>query len=385
MENEIHLTDFPSNTYILIEKELRKNVIKRARINLECENYNQLAKILNGRSIACTGRKSKFTVGDIKLWIKGKRKDLRTNIVHPKCMPLWTLLELVKLSGTKLYDIEKHVLLYRTNGHGKPVHSPKLPIYITPEFESIVVHLFADGYAGNFTPSYCQYDKQAREMFIQKLKNCFGGFKVSMCERFSVRFPKIITDILTKHYNIKSFHSFKADIPSIMFESSRLHKLALVVAFIQDEGNIREVINFTSANLKLLSQIKKLTEICSYKCNPIKHHPTNRVYRFNMSNKDIEKFAQDVKALENIFPTCSLFKKSIALKRIIDRKNWRTKGNINTQILGVLRNNELTVQEVMGKVGCTYNLALKKLKKLLWEGKIKRKKLANRSFVWYIS
>lgn len=383
---KIHLKDFPAvKTYLLINKNLRKSILEEAIINQKCENYNQLAKIINKKSLAYYRNSSGFSAGDISLWLSGSRQDSRTGKIHPKCMPLWVLLELVKLSNCNIHDVERNVLLYRSGGKGKPIYSPKLPLLVTPEFESVVIHFFSDGYAGTgITPSYCQYNKEAREMFIQKLKNCFGSFDEVFYEKDKiVRFPMIITDIMTKYYNIQSYHSFKASIPPIMFNRSKLHRLALVVAFIQDEGNIRELILFTSVNLTFLSQIKILTESCGYSCNKIKFDKAGRVYRFTMSNKDIVKFAKDLSILTKLFPTCDLFWKNKYLSGILNRKSWRNYINLESRIIATLQNKKLSIKDIALEVGCSYTMVRKRIKQLYLNRGVGKEKVGL-SWIWHI-
>ena len=273
--------------------------------NTNSNNYYQLSLIINKKSKKY-GTKTKLNGGDIKRWIIGSNIDNRTDKVHPKFMPVWVIIELSNIAKINLKGTEKNIISYRSGKNGKIVYNPRLPINVTPEFDSIIIHLFADGYVNNkiMTPSYCQKKESDRFLFIKKLNNVFGDFEGNLQEEKVFRFPKAITRILSHHYKIESYMSKDAVIPNIILQKNKNHKLACILAFILDEGNIKGVISCFSINNTLLSQIRGLFQDCGYNCNSIKYGSGR--YYFCMKNQALNKFYYDINKLNNSYPTCSL-------------------------------------------------------------------------------
>ncbi|MCX6750686.1 MAG: hypothetical protein NTZ83_04470, partial [Candidatus Pacearchaeota archaeon] len=206
--NFIRIKDFPEEKiYVLLNKEFRKNLINTSINKLNCKSYFDLSIWINKKL------KTKFNGGDVKYWIAGERLDKRTGKVHSKFMSLSLVFKLIKLNNENIEDLQKNIISYRSGGKGLIINKPILPIKITPELDSIVIHLFGDGAAGNFTPSYTQKKRDSLENFIKKLENCFGKFEKSVYltqEKHQIKFPKVITDILTKYYSIISYKSYES-------------------------------------------------------------------------------------------------------------------------------------------------------------------------------
>lgn len=321
MFKKINLQDFPEDKiYVLLDADIRKNLIFGALKRLKCSNFYTLSQQLNNLSEKYKIN-SKFNGGDIKYWILGKRKDARTNITHPKYMPLWMVIMLMKINSLTLDKLRNKIIAYRSGGSGGIIHSPKLPIDVTPELESIVIHLFCDGQAGNHTPAYFQKSKLNRSAFIKKLKNCFGDFNENVTEdKIQVRFPKAITDILTKYYDINSYFSKKARIPRAMLNrKNTMNKLACLTAFIVDEGYIRDVVSMCSINKTLLSQIRHMAESCCYICNPLRFEKQAGIHVFTISNKSLSKLNTDLLQLYKQFPTCGLHSKQDNFDYLVKR------------------------------------------------------------------
>lgn len=380
---EIRLNDFPATRiYVLLKEDFRSNLIENTRISLKLENYYALAQWLNDKSLNY-GLNNKFNGGDIGRWIVGSNLDSRTNINHPKLMPLWVVLELSKIVEISSEELHNSIISYRSGGSGGVIITPKLPIKITPELESIIFHIFGDGSAGNFTPSFCQKDETANRQFISKLKNCFGDFDENIPQEFCIRFPKAITDILSHFYNITSYHSDKIVIPKRIYDTNKLSKVACITAFILDEGTIRDVISISSKNKLFLSNLVELMKSCGYECKEIKPHKPSNTFYLNMANGSIEKFYQDYSELIKEFPTCSLANKHDRLTYIVSRrKNKSPIINIDKEILNLLENEKLTTKQVSEKLGFANCTILHHLEKL-YKGGILAREPKDKGFVWF--
>ena len=382
-KNQINITDFPpKKIYVLLNKTLRTKLVTNAKKVLQISKDFDLANWLNKKSIKYE-LNTNFNGGDIKNWLVGKKIDIRTKKIHPRYMPLWILLELAKLAGICSGELSKTVVSYRSGGSGNLIFNPRLPVKITPELESIIFHLFGDGSAGNFTPSYFQKNKMADQQFLRKLKACFGDFTVARYRnKWQIRFPKAITDILTHFYKIKSYHSDKIKIPSKIYQSDKWSKLACITAFILDEGNIRDLINISSKNKTFLTELKELIESCGYVCQPVKPHKPSNTFYLNLSNKSIELFYRDYVELIKQFPCCGLANKHKSLVYIISRrKNKSNIKDIDKAILNLLKKNELTTMKIAQILGFAYCTILHHLENLHTNGFVARIR-KERSFIW---
>ncbi|MBU3896472.1 MAG: winged helix-turn-helix domain-containing protein [Nanoarchaeota archaeon] len=387
---KITINAFPkTKIYVSLKEEFKKHLIDFSIRKLKLKNYYELALWINKKSEKYNIN-SKFNGGDVKYWLKGKKRDMRTNIMHPKFMPLWVICELKKLNRISIKQTHKNIISYRSGGKGKIVSTPKLPVEITPELESIIIHLFADGSAGDFTPSYDQKDNKCANYFISRLKNCFGNFEVKIYKSKNkssaqYRFPKAITDIISEYYNIASYHSKKAIIPEkILRGKSKMNKLACVVAFISDEGNIRDVITLNSSNKIMLSQIKKLAENCLYICNPIRLNKSCKCYYFTISNKSINKFYKDIKKLYKLFPNCTLgtqYKKLEKLMKSRTSIKIRKTDVIYNNILGIIERNPSNAIQIANRLDYSYSSIRQHLKAMQKKNLVKRKYI-NVNYIW---
>lgn len=382
----ININDFPlTKIYILLNEGMRERLIEHSKYSLKFNKNYDLALWLNKRSLEYE-LNTKYNGGDIQRWILGSNIDTRTNINHPKYMPLWVISELSKISGISPHEICENVLSYRSSGNGNIIANPKLPIKVTPEFESIIFHMFGDGYVGKGTPSYSQKNNLAQRSFILKIKNCFGDFTEKTYNKKNkkitqIRFPKAITDILTHFYKIKSYNSNKIRIPSKVYISPRLNKIACIISYILDEGNIRDVISIASKNCEFLKDLKKFIESSGYKCKEVRTLKDNTCY-LNLSNSSIEQLYEDYKKLIKDFPSCSLANKHHSLVCLaLRRKNKSRKKDMDINILNLLKDKKLTVKQISQKLGVSYSAIRLRIKRLYANRKINRFN-NNRGFIW---
>lgn len=381
---EIKISDFPpTKIYVMLNQGIRKELIESTKLRLNLKNNYCLSKWINKKSLD-NGLNTKFNGGDINRWIIGSNIDNRTNINHPKYMPLWVVLDLAKIADISIEELQNDVISYRSGSRGNIIYSPKLPIKITPEFESIMFHIFGDGAAcNNSTPSYFQKNPIGYNNFISKIKNCFGDFEINTNDRFKIRFPKAITDVFAYFYDINSYHSDKIRIPSRIYKTDKLNKLACITAYIVDEGHIRDVVSISSMNQKFFIDLKRLIESCGYLCGRVKPYKSSSIFNLDLSNKTIGLFYDDYSQLIEQFPNCSLANKHDKLVYIVSRRNNKSKlVEIDTEILGILEKNKLTTRQVSEKLGLANCTTLHHLEKLYKTGFVNKESIS-RGFVWF--
>lgn len=380
----ITISNFPKDKiYVLLNDNYRKFLINKSMKKLNCKNLFELSLHINKIS------NSKFNGGDFKYWIEGKRLDNRTGKVHLKFMPLWLVLKLVKLSNENIRDLDGNVLSYRSGGSGLIVDKPKLPIEVTPELDSIVTHIFGDGAAGDFTPSYTQKNKDSFDNFIKKLENCFGYFEKSIYftqGKHQIKFPKAISDILSEYYSINSYKSHESRIPNIILDRKDSNfKLACIISFIVDEGYVRDLIVLYSVNKILLLGIRTLVLDCGYSCSEISFNKKANSYLFALSNKDVKKFYKDVTNLSEKFSTCNLSFKQDDVDFIVKRreiKNPKDSNNTDKMILDTLKDRKLTVRQISKQINYAYCTILHHIEKLYDKRIVKKEKQSNGTYLW---
>jgi len=230
-------------------------------------------------------------------------------------------------------ELENKILAYRV-AHGKKVipefqDQRKIPIRVTPEFESIIFHLMGDGHVRKIgSGEYTQLNKIGREDFLLKLYRTFGYFKISK-KSFNdgrVIIPKIIIKIICKYYNLSydSFRWDKANLPDIVFLRDNDFKLAGLIAFIVDEGNIsNNQISIASGNKELLSQIRILTIDLGLECSDLHFKKgtgnTTDSFRFSIYRRNLSRLMGMIENLKERYPTCSLSQKTQRVLRAINR------------------------------------------------------------------
>lgn len=387
MKEVIKISNFPRDKiYVLLKKGYRKELIKDSMDLLNCKNYFELSSWINKKL------KMKFNGGDVKYWVIGEKFDERTRKIHPKFMSLNIVIELVKLNNKDIEELQKNIISYRSGGKGLRINNPLLPIKVTPELDSIVIHLFGDGAAGDFTPSYTQKNKSAMENFTKKLENCFGNFEKSIYftqGKYQVKFPKAITDIISKYYGITSYKSYESKIPrKILKRKDNKFKIACIISYILYEGNIRDVISLGSVNKELIYGMRNLVLDCNYKCSNINFDAKSNFYRFSISVKEIERFFNEIKILSDQFPTCNLDFKNEPLKFIIKRrlvKNPKNSKITDQTITKILKNKNLSAIEISKSINYAYCTVLHRLESLLSEGLVTRRKKGNGIYLWKLN
>ena len=112
---------------------------------------------------------------------------------------------------------------------------------------------------------------------------------------YILNFSKAITKILTKKFNV-DFRWDRAGLPKEFFEGERELLIAIVRAFLIDEGCIRDRnINFCSGTKELLEDLNQICTLLSYKCQAIRK--SGGTYYLNLSPESFAKAYEDIISL----------------------------------------------------------------------------------------
>jgi hypothetical protein len=228
-------------------------------------------------------------------------------------------------------EIQAKVVSYKTY-HGKEImpvfkKQKKLPIKVTPEFESLIYHLYADGHVSKIGSSeYTQIPLEGKTNFLRKLFNVFGFFHHSKSgfSKGRVYVSKTIIKILCHYYNLKpeNFLWNKSRIPEICMNRVNAFKVAGLLSFIVDEGHVgHSNITIHSSNLVLLKQIHSLTLDIGVECFEIRlkkgRGTTKDSFRFNIAKSGVRKLFLKANDVEKEFSTCNFAQKSQKIKDIL--------------------------------------------------------------------
>tara|TARA_Y100000034_G_scaffold10237_1_gene10813 strand:+ start:9141 stop:10286 length:1146 start_codon:yes stop_codon:yes gene_type:complete len=311
----------------------------------------------------------------------------RMKIGYKYFIDLEILLNLCKILQIPLKNLQKNIISYKTRGGNNYIKNPKLPIKITPLFDMLIAHHIGDGCVVNPKNgrkpyfSYRQYNKFYRDLYIKKIESVFGQLKYESNylkdkKTTQVYFPLAVSELMFKIYNL-NINSFKTEIsriPKQILEKNKQYKLAVLIAFIIDEGNI-------DSNLILIRlKNKELIEDLQIICNDFNYDTTLRKTKDGMFNlyilsKSISKFYKDYLNLLNKYSEVNLGYKGQKIEEFINRLNKPKryiKGNKN-KILNLLSKKQLTVNELANTLNMTRQGARYLIKKLLKENKIEIK------------
>ncbi len=291
---QIKLRDLLDDIYILLEDEFRAEFFKTAwKIN---KSYRHLARKIGVANPVMLS------------WRRGRINS--TN--QDQYCSVWAIKEIINYSKHSsewkfdLDEVQKHVKSIRAV-HGRKIYNIKLPISDSIELREVVTHLLCDGYASNnkqMTSKYALTSIEGVKEFQNEL-SIFGetpelkirkeSRPVPRAVMYILQFPKVITKILTKKFNIE-FGWDKGRLPVEFIDGNKILLAAIVRAFFIDEGSIHDTsIKFHSNNLNLLNDLKIICLKLGYKTLPIKRGRT--CYTLSLSNKSFLNFYTDVKSI----------------------------------------------------------------------------------------
>jgi len=271
---------------------------------------------------------------------------------------LGKILMLCKKYKISLHYLEKSVLSYRTTLGRVTVVNPILPVRVTPLFDMLIAHAMGDGFCShlqNRIPAfvYRQSRNEILDLFLTKMNSVFG--QIIYKENYFYRqkhiyMPSVASYILYSHYLLKpgDFLENNSRVPLRMFKHSKEHLLAVLIAFILDEGHVdSNNIVIGLYNRGLLFDIKKICDMLNYdtKVTEIK----GRSYLYILS-EGVRKFWEDYIKLKTSYQEVHLDYKEKLIESFILRKEkfWKAsqQGETQNKIIALLKESNKTVKEL---------------------------------------
>ncbi len=297
------------------------------------------------------------------------------------------LLELSKKCNIQVSELERNILAYRTTKGRITILNPTFPIKVTPIFDMLIIHAIADGCCMKIdgripTFVYTQYKNDILDLFIKKVERTFGELDYNnkyFYKTKRVYLPSSISYVLYNYYGLRpeDFLENNSRIPEKMLLKDKEYLMAVLIAFILDEGHVDSSnIVIGLHNKLLIEDIKIICDKIGYK-NVLKSKGVNN--HLYILSDGVEKFWKDYTELKQKYPEVSLSYKESQIEEFIFRKCkiWRTaqQGELQNELIDLLKNSDKTVKELsiilrISRQGVKYHLKnLEKLKIVKRKGK----------------
>lgn len=283
--------------------------------------------------------------------------------------------------------LQENIISYKTAGGVNYIDKPILPIKITPVFHMLFAHNIGDGTVINPKKGrlpyfgYRQFDKFYRVGYIRKIEDIFGkiNFKENYFESSTRPYcPSSLSSLFFKYYNldVKGFDSLSSRIPKFVLEKDKDSLLAIMIAFIIDEGNIDST--QITIVLKNKSLVEDLGLICKYLDYDYKiTYRDNEFYKeygyLNILRKGMKKLYKDYLVLNKKYSVIDLGWKGERIKnslKIYNREIFKVKGNQNI-IFEMLKKEELSVNQLANRINMTRQGIRYHINNLIKDDKIK--------------
>lgn len=323
--------------------------------------------------------------GDSELKYSVFKNMLKPSYPENQFLPLDFLIKLCDVLQIERGELQNNIISYRSWGSVNSIDRPKLPIEINPIFDMIYAHNIGDGtvcVSKDRAPyfAYRQFNQFYRESYIKKIEYVFGKInyrKKEFKDVTRVRCPSVLSSLFFKYYHLddRGFLSDKARISDKIYEKGKKSMIAVLVAFIIDEGHIDSTqITIVLKNKLLIEDLGKVCDLLGYKHSiTIKKGDYGKYVGLYILREGMKNFYQDYLQINKEFPLIDLGIKGEKIKnsfKIYDRKIQRTRGN-QEAILNSLKNEQLSVNQLADRLSMTRQGIRYHIHNLLNENKIK--------------
>ena len=396
MYDELHWWQFPLDLIsIELQPDFKKEFFAKARNHFP--TYQAIAELLQEKA----GKYGKVIKSDYRLvWCYERGKSYRY-------FPGWMVYEIALEVGVDLLEIEKNIVSYVSSRGKVRITNPKFPVLVTPEFSSIPIHIMCDGSRHIRKFAYTQNKKEDMKRFIRVIKNIFGDYETKEFKR-TMYVPTIFSEVLSNYYGINDYRGSNFRIPEKIRNGSKGHKLATILATLQDEGNSTERILFGMCNKRFIADLMNLSKSLEYKCGTLMvsepnpnakgHWSQGRLfgvrektfYSFVISIKSIDNFLNDVDELTLEFPDMDIGEKLENIRNMskVRKRSWRqrSKGETLTVLLLLLKyKGDKTAFELMKDLNISLWTIYHHLQKLMRWGAVSKYKIGSRHLYHFVS
>lgn len=316
---------------------------------------------------------------------------------HPLFQDLHIMLKVCACLGVEKGELQENILAYRFKRSRIIIKNPVLPVKVIPLLPMLVAHMIADGNIQRRKDrttlcfSYRQYDKIQRLLLIKKVEKIFGNLEYEKRyfeEGTRVTLPEVVTLITCQYYGLQddSFLSTSATLPEKIVGSPPKHLLAVLIAFIIDEGHI----DSSEIVIKLKNEplVRQLGEIChklGYENTVIGADKRGMATVYVLRN-GVQKFWADYLALKAEYPCVALGYREGKLASCISRfqKDWKSRGANQSKnaIIAELKRQPSTVWELAQKLDISRQGIRNHIMRLYSMGILERRKVKEAAFCY---
>ncbi len=301
---------------------------------------------------------------DIKISFETFSNMMKSSYGEKFFTPLNIWVRLCRLFNIDLQVLQENIISYKTSNGPNYISNPVLPIKIVPEVDMIIAHNIADGTVINPKKNrlpyfgYRQYDPLFRRLYIKKLESIFG--KINFPRDYYLNTtrpycPPVLANLFFKIYdlNTKSFLSRKARIPEQILSKDKDYLMAVLIAFIIDEGSIDSTaIVIVLKNIDLTKDLFRICNKLGYKSTFKSSGDYGKLY---ILREGMRKFFLDYKEIIKSYPNMTLGKFELRIEKsfkIYNRQIYKSKGN-RELILKILIDEDLTVNQIANRINMT--------------------------------
>ncbi|UZE93427.1 MAG: hypothetical protein ACKKMV_00720 [Candidatus Nealsonbacteria bacterium] len=336
------------------------------------------------------------SVKKLALFLQRKSKLYNKNITtdyrivwqyHKKAkyIPAWAIYEISKKIKVTLLEVERNIQGYVSTYGRLYIFRPQLPIKITPEFTSIAIHMMCDGCINRNNFIYYQKEESGLKRFEKITSNVFGKYRIKKYKRAHY-FPAIFSVIVTNYFNIPTYLSAKCRIPPKVLKGDKENKIATLLAFLHDDGNVSGSVRFLSSNKKFIMDLRNIVESLGYKCSistfKWRGKMTREHYSLLLSYESVEKFFQGCNELIFKYPNLGIGRKLNEIGNIIKFKHrsWKQRKKFETKriILNALKAESKTAFELREIANINLWTVYHHLQMLMKQNKVKKYKKGSR-------
>ena len=319
------------------------------------------------------------------------------NRSFPNFRDLHVFLKICSILDISLKELEKNILAYRFKRSRITIHQPFLPISVTPIFPMLIAHMIGDGNIVRFKNkktvyfSYRQYTPKLRLLLVEKMNALLG--KVTYKREYfmdgtRVYLPEVATKILCDYYSLSdsSFLSLSATLPEKIMASPKEHLLAVLLAFLIDEGHVDSAqLVIRLKNEKLVGQLAKICDKLGYEnsVTPIDKHGMIALY---ILKRGLEKIWPDYLELKQKFPEVDIGYREEKIKSNIERfkKDWKSRGHNQTRntVIAALKEEPATVWGLAQKLDISRQGIRYQIRQLFEMGVLSRIKVKESAFLY---
>jgi len=309
---------------------------------------------------------------------------LKESYVRNFFVPLEVYIKIIQNINISRQEMQNSIIAYKTAGGVNFIEKPILPIMITPVFDMLLAHNFGDGTVINCKFNrmpyfgYRQFNEFYRLSYINKLECIFGKIKYKK-DYFLLSTrpycPPVLSTLFFKYYNlsVSDFLSENARLPDIILKKGKDSMLAFLLGLIIDEGNIDSTqISIKIKNKLLIEDLNGICNILNYKSKIIvcKEVDYSGLY---ILRDGMKKLYKDYLVLNQKYPIIDLGIKGKKIEKSFDiykPKILKVEGN-NEIILDILKNEELSVNQIADRINMTRQGVRYHIHKLIKDNKIK--------------